>query len=181
MCVACVCVRSRGCVCVCLCLHARQCLRMRRCARVCATQGGSWDARLVLEGYSRGTRGVLKRRSRGTQGRTLASVKRSSTGSLRLIGCTPSVRACDTGPLLGCMTHHTGDARHCTGAFRKLAPPSGYSTSTHVGLLSCGPSLRVRLRRDALAEPLDAHACALANARAGDRRAGRCSVEYELS
>ncbi len=65
----------------------------------------------------------------------------------------------------GCMAHHNGGARHCTGALGKLAPPEGYSTSTHVGVLSCGPSLRVRLRRDADAD---------------HRRAGRRSVGYEL-
>jgi hypothetical protein len=31
------------------------------------------------------------------------------------------------------MAHHNGGAQHCTGALGELAPPQGYSTSTHVG------------------------------------------------
>ncbi len=73
----------------------------------------------------------------------------------------------------------------------------GSTGGVHVGVLSCGQSLRVRLRSDARAE--DARADALAdalantaddtltdafaheqNTRAGDRRAGRCAVGYEL-
>ncbi len=102
------------------------------------------------------------------------------------------LRACVAVHLLGCVPHTTGGARHGTGALGKLAPPEGYSTSTHVGLLSCNPSLRVRLRSDARAEALvgaladtadDTLTDAFAheqNTRAGDRRAGRCSVGYEL-
>ncbi len=75
----------------------------------------------------------------------------------------------------GCMAHHNGDARHCTRARGELTAPDGYSTSTHVGVMSCGPSLRVRLRPDAdalqharaNAEPddtlADAQACATAD------------------
>jgi hypothetical protein len=86
------------------------------------------------------------------------------------------------------MTYHNGDARHGTGALGELAPPEEYSSSTHVGLLSCGPSLRVRLRSDARAEALagaladaadDTLTDAFAheqNTRAGDRRAVRCAV-----
>jgi hypothetical protein len=86
------------------------------------------------------------------------------------------------------MAHHNGGAWHCTGALSELAPPEGYSTSTHVGFLSCGPSLRARLRSDADARAntetddalADAHSCALADARADHRRAGRRAVGYEL-
>jgi hypothetical protein len=52
----------------------------------------------------------------------------------------------------GCMPHRKSGARHCTGALGELAPPEGYSTSTHLGFISCGRSLRVRLRRDADAD-----------------------------
>jgi hypothetical protein len=102
------------------------------------------------------------------------------------------LRACVAVHLLGCISHTRGGARHGTGALGKLAPPEGYSTSIHVGLLSCNPSLRVRRRSDARAEALagaladtadDTLTDAFAheqNARTGDRRAGRCSVGYEL-
>jgi hypothetical protein len=45
--------------------------------------------------------------------------------------------------------------------------------------MSCGPSLRARLRRDAYSYA-DAHTGALGNIRADHRRAGRRSVGYEL-
>ncbi len=106
------------------------------------------------------------------------------------------LRACVAVHRLGCVSHTTGGARHGTGALGALAPPEGYSTSTHVGLLSCGPSLRVRLCSDAPADtaddtladaPADTADDTLTdafaheqNTRAGDCRAGRCSVGYEL-
>ncbi len=94
--------------------------------------------------------------------------------TLGYLGGSPrkSVRACVAVHLWGYMTHRKRGARHCTGALGELAPPDGYSTSTHVGFLSCGPSLRVRLCSDALANTLantandtlaDALADALAN------------------
>ena len=73
--------------------------------------------------------------------------------------------------LLGSMTHPIRDARHCMGTLGQLAPPEGNSTSIHVVLLSCNPSLRVRLRRDARADDArsNARADALADARTGAR------------
>jgi hypothetical protein len=189
-----VCVRVRlpACVSVCVrlhvCMHARGSVRVLRacvcvwlecvcisgCARCCATQGGSSDAQLVLagyEGYSEGTRGVLDGYSR----RTHALVKRSSRGSHRLTGCTLGysggtprmcVRACDAVPLLGRMAHHDGDARHCKASLSahwlNRRGSRRVLTSAYV---SCNPSPRVRLRRDARAD-----------ARAHHRRAGRCAV-----
>ena len=95
------------------------------------------------------------------------------------------------------MTHRKRNAWHCTETLGELAPPEGYSTSTHVGFLSCGPTLRVRLRSHALADTLAtalanarantandtlaaAHANALANARADHRCAGHCAFGYQL-
>ncbi len=91
------------------------------------------------------------------------------TGCTReYLGGTPreGVRACDTVHLLGRLTHRKRGARHCTGALGELAPPEGYSTSTHAGFLSCGLSLRVRPRSDAdaLADTAeDADTATLAN------------------
>jgi hypothetical protein len=84
--------------------------------------------------------------------------------------------------LPGWITHPKRGARHCTAALGELAPPEGYSTSTHLGFLSCAPSLRVRLRRDrdASARANTETDATLANARADHRRAGRCAVGYEL-
>jgi hypothetical protein len=91
--------------------------------------------------------------------------------TLGYVGVTPRkrLRACVAVHLLGSISHTTGGARHGTGALCKLAPPEGYSTSIHVVLWSCNPSLRVRLRRDARADDArsDASADALADARAG--------------
>jgi hypothetical protein len=95
-------------------------------------------------------------------------------------------------------TPQEGRTVYCMGALGELAPPEGYSTSTHLGFMSCGPSPRVRPRRgtDADADtstdaiPADAHSYALADARAdhrraghrraGHRRAGRRAVGYAL-
>jgi hypothetical protein len=71
--------------------------------------------------------------------------------TLGYLGGTPRkcARACVAVHRLGRLTHRKRGARRCTGALGELAPPEGNSTSTHAGFMSCGPSLRGRLRRDA--------------------------------
>ncbi len=81
--------------------------------------------------------------------------------------------------MLLCILFRITRGMHITargGALGELAPTKGYSTSTRIGILSCGP-LSVRPRRDSHA---DAHSDAVTNARAHHCRAGRCAVGYEL-
>ena len=179
-----VCVRRRvrPCVFACVCVgSAWACARVCVHVCLCVSRDGVFAFAgvrvFVLLG---GALGDVK----GYSGRTHASVKRSSRGSHRLMGCTVGylggtprkcVRAGVAVHRLGCITHDNGDARHCTAALGELVPPEGYSTSTRIGFMSCGPSLRVRLRRDARA---DTAVDARANARA-HRRAVRCAVGYE--
>ena len=146
-----VCVRLRGCVCVRLCAHARVCARvLRACVCVCGLSACAFAGvrvAVLLRGALgmislcwrdiKGTRRVLE----GPRG-VLEGTPGHSRGTHRLMGCTlgylggfpiKRLRACVAVHLLGCIPHTRGGARHGTGALGELAPPEGYSTSTHVG------------------------------------------------
>ncbi len=126
--------------------------------------------RRVLEGYSRALEGHSSG-SRGVRMLLLSgplAVLAGSWGTLGYSGGTPRmcVRACVAVPLLGRMTHHDGDARHCKASLSaNWLNRRGTRRVLTSAYVSCNPSLRVRLRRDALAD-----------ARAHHRRAGRCAV-----
>jgi hypothetical protein len=117
----------------------------------------------ALEGYSR----VLEAYSR----RTHACVERSSSGSHRLMGCTLGylggtprmcVRACDAVHLLGCMTHHKRGRATLHGSSRRTGSAGlVLDAYSHRLSLLCGPSLRLRLRSDALADALADAQCVL--------------------
>ncbi len=147
---ACAGLRAYLCGCVC----ARFRVRTRGCATQACTRGTLWLLRWYLRDIN-GTRrvlggaldGALKIQSRGTQ------------GVLVLMGCTLGylggysrevpTRVCDCASSGLCGTSQERRMALQRGALGELAPPKGYSTSTHVGFLSCGPSPRVRLRRHA--------------------------------
>jgi hypothetical protein len=90
------------------------------------------------------------------EGVRVSLLLRGALGMLRLMGCT---RGYSRGTPRKC-----GRAGVLTAAFLRAA---------HL-------STSVRLRSDAVDARANADACALANARADDRRAGRCAVGYEL-
>jgi hypothetical protein len=136
----------------------------------------------------KGTRG----HSRGTRGYSMALEGYSQAHGVHsgvLRGFSHKTPTCVCGcASFGLYTTYHGPCTARHGSSRRTG-----STGGVLDLLLCGPSLRVRLRSDATAD--DARADALAdtaddtltdafaheqNTRAGDRRAGRCSVGYEL-